>query len=145
MRMTTERLAAWGWVPNLLLRLTIGFMFLSGAVGKLADGDKFAGKLAESGIPIPHLVAPVLAVVEFVAGLALMLGLFARVAAVVLAVTMLGALITTIGPPLWDRYPDAWHFLSNLFYSSEWLLLAILAWLACVGAQGRGAVPKGHG
>nr|WP_264085065.1 DoxX family protein [Kibdelosporangium phytohabitans] len=122
--------------------MTVGFMFFSGAIGKLGDTGRFAATLTESGIPLPHLTAAVLAVVELVAGLALMLGLFARIAALVLAVTMAGALISTIAPPLWDKYPDLWNFLSNFFYSPEWLLLGILAWLACAGAEGRGVVPQ---
>jgi putative oxidoreductase len=140
-RITTDRLATWTWVPNLVLRLTVGFMFFAGAIGKLGDTGTFAATLADSGIPLPRLAAPVLAAVELVAGLALMLGLFARIAALVLAVIMVGALASTIAPPLWDRFPDLWNFLSHFFYAPEWLLLGILAWLACVGAEGRGVVP----
>ncbi|ONI79697.1 hypothetical protein ALI144C_23325 [Actinosynnema sp. ALI-1.44] len=52
-----------------------------------------------------------------------------------------GALVTTIAPPLWDKYSNLWDFPSNFRYSAEWLLLGVLAWLVCVGAGGRGVVP----
>ncbi|UQA90708.1 hypothetical protein [Streptomyces halobius] len=47
---------------------------------------------------------------------------------------MIGALITTVVPPLMGRYPNPWTLLSNLFYQPEWLLLGLLMWLACIGA-----------
>ena len=47
---------------------------------------------------------------------------------------MAGALLTDIGPGLAEKYASAWSFLSNLFYSSEWLLTGLLLFLVCVGA-----------
>jgi putative oxidoreductase len=133
-RRTTDALNNLGWVPNLLLRLTVGFMFFSGAVGKLGDPGKFTAMFVSLGIPAAQVVAPFTAVVELVGGAALMLGLGTRVVSVVLAGDMVGALITDIGPNLAQKYPDPWHFLSNLFYSAEWLLIGLLLWLLCVGA-----------
>ncbi|AHH93608.1 hypothetical protein GCM10010174_30490 [Kutzneria viridogrisea] len=127
-------LRALDWAPKLVLRVTVGFMFLSGAVGKLADLGAFAATFGESGIPLPGVTAPVVAVLELLGGLALVLGLGTRLFALVLAVIMLGALVTTIAPPLLSKYPDPWHFLSNLFYAPEWLLLGLLAWWACTGS-----------
>ncbi|RJQ79781.1 DoxX family protein [Pseudonocardiaceae bacterium YIM PH 21723] len=130
-------LTKFDWLPNLVLRVTVGFMFFSGAFGKLSDTAKFAANLAEYGVPFSHVTAPVLAVVELVGGLFLALGLFTRTTALVLAAVMVGALLSPIAPGLWAKHPNVWYFLSNLFYSSEWLLLGILAWVACVGDQGR--------
>ncbi|MFB7631360.1 DoxX family protein [Streptomyces sp. NPDC056149] len=130
-----ENLGKFAYLPQLVLRVSVGFMFLSGAVGKLADLDGFAGALREAAVPLPlaGVVAPVLAAVELVAGVALMLGIGTRLASLVLGVTMVGALITTVAPPLLDRYPNPWTWLSNLFYQPEWLLLGLLAWFVCVG------------
>jgi len=73
-------------------------------------------------------------VVELVGGAALMAGLATRLVSLVLAGDMVGALITDIGPDLAHKYPDPWHFLSNLFYAPEWMLIGLLLWLLCVGA-----------
>jgi putative oxidoreductase len=133
-RRTTDSLNSLAWLPNLLLRLTVGFMFFSGAVNKLAELDKFTAMFAGLGIPAASVLAPFTAVVELVGGAALMLGLGTRLVSLVLAGDMVGALITDIGPNLAQKYPAPWDFLSNLFYASEWLLIGLLLWLVCVGA-----------
>jgi putative oxidoreductase len=133
-RRATNALNGFAWMPNLLLRITIGFMFFSGAVDKLADIGKFTAMFVGLGIPAAQVLAPATAVVELVGGLALMLGLGTRPVSLVLAGDMVGALITDIGPALAQKYPDPWKFLSNLFYASEWLLIGLLLWLLCVGA-----------
>ncbi|WP_343575050.1 DoxX family protein [Mycobacterium sp.] len=133
-RRITDALDNLGWLPNFGLRLTIGFMFFSGAVDKLRDLGKFTRMFAGLGIPAAQLIAPITAVVELVGGAALMLGLATRLVSLVLAGDMVGALITDIGPDLAHKYPDPWHFLSNLFYAPEWLLMGLLLWLLCVGA-----------
>src|SRR6201993_451786 len=133
-RRITDALNNLGWLPNLVLRLTVGFMFFSGAVDKLTDPGKFTAMFVTLGIPAAQVVAPVTAAVELVGGAALMLGLGTRLVSLVLAGDMVGALITDIGPNLAQKYPDLWHFLSNLFYAPEWLLVGLLFWLLCVGA-----------
>jgi putative oxidoreductase len=122
------------WLANLFLRLSIGFMFFSGAVGKLGDLGKFTEMFNGRGIPGAPVVAPALAIIELVGGLALMLGLATRAMSLVLALDMVGALSTDIGPGLAEKYASVWSFLSNLFYSSEWLLTGLLLFLVCVGA-----------
>jgi putative oxidoreductase len=133
-RRTSETLNNLAWLPNFLLRLTVGFMFFSGAVDKLGDPGKFTAMFVGLGIPAAPVLAPVTAVAELVGGAALMLGLGTRLVSLVLAGDMVGALITDIGPSLAQKYPDPWHFSSNLFYSAEWLLIGLLLWLLCVGA-----------
>jgi putative oxidoreductase len=133
-RRTTGALNNLDWLPNLLLRVTIGFMFFSGAADKLADLGKFTAMFVKLGIPAAQVLAPVTAVVELVGGAALMLGLGSRLVSLVLAGDMVGALITDIGPNLAQKYPALWDFLSNLFYAPEWLLVGLLMWLLCVGA-----------
>jgi putative oxidoreductase len=133
-RRTTDTLNDLGWLPNVLLRVTVGFMFFSGAVAKLGDLGKFTAMFVSLGIPAAQVVAPVTAVVELVGGAALMLGLGTRLVSLVLAGDMAGALITDIGPNLAQKYPALWDFLSNVFYAPEWLLVGLLLWLLCVGA-----------
>jgi putative oxidoreductase len=152
-RRTTDALNDLGWLPNLLLRLTVGFMFFTGAVGKLGDLGKFTAMFVSLGVPAARVLAPVTAVVELVGGAALMLGLGTRLVSLVLAGDMVGALITDIGPNLAQKYTALWDFVSNLFYASEWLLVGLLLWLLCVGAGkasldalvGRRWAPADHG
>jgi putative oxidoreductase len=133
-RRTNDALNNLAWLPNVVLRVTVGFMFFSGAVGKLGDLGKFTAMFVSLGIPAAQVVAPVTAVVELVGGAALMLGLGTRLVSLVLAGDMVGALITDIGPNLAQKYPALWDFLSNFFYAPEWLLVGLLLWLLCVGA-----------
>ncbi|GGM40821.1 hypothetical protein GCM10012275_09700 [Longimycelium tulufanense] len=131
---TTRRLHALGWLPNLVLRVSIGFMFASGAVGKLADLAAFTRLFEQLGVPQASWAAPVVALIELVGGLGLMAGAATRLSALALAAIMIGATLTAVAPPLHDKYPTTWDFLSNLFYSPEWLLACLLAWLVCAGA-----------
>lgn len=57
-RRATDALDSHKWLPNLLLRITVGFMFFGGAVDKLADLDKFIAMFVSLGIPAAQVVAP---------------------------------------------------------------------------------------
>nr|WP_281172525.1 DoxX family protein [Pseudonocardia spinosispora] len=129
-----RRLKECEWLPNLLLRLSVGFMFFSGAVGKLADPTLLTSTLRSAGIPFAGTVSPVLTVVELAGGALLMLGLGTRVVSGVLGSVMVGALVTAIAPPLLAKSPNPWEFLSSLFYQAEWLMIGLFAWLGCAGA-----------
>jgi hypothetical protein len=74
-RRITDALDNLGWLPNFVLRVTVGFMFFSGALGKLDDLGKFTAMFVRLGIPAAQVLAPVMAVVELVGGAALMPGL----------------------------------------------------------------------
>src|ERR1700744_5219158 len=89
-RRITEALNKLDWLPNLLLRLTVGFMFFSGAVDKLGDLGKFTAMFVSLGIPAAQVLAPVTAVVSLARGAALMLGLGTRLVSLVLAGDMVG-------------------------------------------------------
>lgn len=78
-----------------LLRVVVGITFLMHGGQKLFMGfQNVAGFLGSVGIPLPTLAGVVLTLVEFVGGIALILGLLTRYAAALLAVDMLVAIIT---------------------------------------------------
>ncbi len=84
-----------GWGIT-VLRLAVGTIFLMHGGQKLFVWG-FAGVaafLAKLLIPAPALAAPILTLVELLAGLALLLGLYARWAAALLAIDMLVAILT---------------------------------------------------
>ncbi|CAM4195681.1 DoxX family protein [Nocardia ninae] len=123
----------------LCCRISVGLMFLIGAVKKVTDLDWFRDEFVALGAPFPHLTAPVTAWIELVGGALLILGAFTRVAAAALAATMVGALWLSVIPAIGKNFHTFPDRVSNFFYAPEWLLLLILALLVSMGA-GRASV-----
>ncbi len=83
----------------LVLRLFVGAVFLTYGSLKLFGGlEGFAGSLAQTGVPLPQIMAPVVAAVEFLGGVAILLGLGTRLAALLLTGVMIVAMITVTLP-----------------------------------------------
>jgi putative oxidoreductase len=81
---------AWGIT---LLRIAVGAVFLAHGAQKLFVFH-FAGVtqfFTKGGIPLPHVSAVVVTLVEFLGGIALVLGLGTRIASLLIAIDMLGA------------------------------------------------------
>jgi putative oxidoreductase len=83
-----------GWAMT-ILRVVTGVVFLAHGYKKVfVDGlSAFAGYLSQVGVPQTHFFAPLVAGIELAGGLALIVGLFTRWAALVLAVEMLVAAV----------------------------------------------------
>lgn len=118
----------------LIARVSVGFMFASGAVRKVQEPEWFASTFVSAGIPFPELLSVVTAWTELILGVTLILGVLTRVSAVVLAAVMVGAAVTEIVPALLAQYPQPVRFFSNFFYSAEWLLILLLLFVALLGA-----------
>ena len=82
-----------------LLRVVVGSVFLVHGSQKLfIDGiNGVAGTFTQIGIPFPLLSAYLATFAEFFGGLAILLGLFTRLAAIPVAFTMLVAIATVHG------------------------------------------------
>jgi putative oxidoreductase len=78
-----------------VLRVTVGIVFLAHGYQKLFElGFRgVAGMFGHIGIPLPAVTAVVVTLVEFLGGLALVLGAGTRIAAILLACDMAGAII----------------------------------------------------
>lgn len=119
------------WVKNLgllLARVTVGVIFIMAGWMKLQDMSGFISMMEGWGFPAPALLAWVTALVELVGGLAVLLGIFTRVAALLLAVIMLGAILMVhLGNPE-----------AALFSPMDASTVAIALFAACCGLLGSG-------
>jgi len=109
-------------IALLLLRIGVGLIFIVAGWGKLTGIENVQGFFGNIGIPLPGLMAWVVAIVEFIGGIMVLAGAYIRIPAILLAVIMVVAIITTkIGEPFAD-------------YRVDLLLLLMSAALALVGS-----------
>lgn len=82
-----------------LVRAVVGGVFLAHGSQKLFSFSfhGVAGFFAHLGIPAPAFSAVVVTLVEFIGGIALLLGVGTRVAALLLAIDMIGAIVFVHG------------------------------------------------
>jgi putative oxidoreductase len=99
------RMQGWGLA---ILRVVVGIVFLVHGFQKLflMGFDGVAGVMGSLGVPAPGLFAVIVTLVELLGGLALILGLFTRLAAIPLAVDMLVATLTVHLPNGFSVLPN---------------------------------------
>lgn len=114
-------------IPELLARLTIGWVFIESGWGKLHNLAKVTEFFESLHIPFASIQAPFVSGVELIAGSMILLGLFTRLAALPLIGTMIVALITAKREEITD--------ISALLASIEFLYIVILVWLVAYGSQ----------
>lgn len=128
---TIDRIAAGfgGDTAWLLARCFIGGIFVYSGFGKLLALDGFGAMLAKAGVPMPEVMAAVGAAVEFLGGLAIVLGLQTRYAALLMALFTISA--TLISHRFWEfedlaaRKGQSVHFMKNLAILGAFLLLFV--------------------
>ena len=78
-----------------LVRIITGIVFAAHGYQKffIYGLDGATGAFTQMGIPAPGITAPLVAIVELLAGIALIIGLLTRLAALGLAINMLGAIL----------------------------------------------------
>ncbi|MEX0944696.1 MAG: DoxX family protein [Balneolaceae bacterium] len=79
----------------LLLRIGVGVIFIVSGWGKLTGIEGVQGFFGNIGIPLPAIMAWVVAIVEFVGGIMVLLGAYARIPYLLLAIIMVVAVLTT--------------------------------------------------
>ena len=110
----------------LLARIVTGWVFLWSGWGKLNNLPQMIDNFVSWGIPFPHILTPFVSGVEFFGGIFLLLGLFTRISAGALAVTM----IVAIKSAKWDDVDS----LETLLGFDESEYFALFTWLAIAGA-----------
>jgi putative oxidoreductase len=91
---------------TVLLRGAVGGVFLVSGATKFLFDNQGPGRFAKLGFPAAAQLASFIGVVEIVCGAALVVGLFARLAAVPLVIDMIVALVTTKVPLLFGAGPE---------------------------------------
>jgi putative oxidoreductase len=86
---------------TILVRLLVGGVFLSEGIQKFLFPDELAaGRFEKIGFPLPGVLGPVVGGCEVVCGALIILGLFTRIAALVLFIDISMAIISTKIPVL---------------------------------------------
>jgi putative oxidoreductase len=109
--------ADWGNALWLLGRVLIATIFIQSGLGKVTDLAGFTEMLANAGVPMSSVLAPIGALIEFGGGLAILLGLGTRYAALALIVFVAAA--TLISHRFWTYPPEQQegqmiHFAKNV-------------------------------
>lgn len=111
------------WLPPLVARLIVGWVFIQSGSGKLGNLAQVAGFFESVGLS-PSL-AGFVAVTELVAGILLIAGLGTRLASIPLIITMIVALKAVVGPNL--------KGFAALLATQELLFIVLLLWLMIAG------------
>ena len=82
------------WLPPLVARIVVGWVFLWAGWGKLQALPRMTGTFRDLGIPYPEVMTPFVSGVEFVGGILLLVGFLTRIAAAPLIVVMVVAIIS---------------------------------------------------
>jgi putative oxidoreductase len=118
---TLRRWQGWGIT---VLRIAVGIVFAAHGGQKLfvSGFGNVAGFMGKVGIPAPMLAAVVVTLVEFLGGLALLVGAFTRWAAALLAIDMLVAILT-VHLKAGFFLPAGFEFAFTLFAANVALIL----------------------
>lgn len=132
---------------TVLIRIIVGGIFLAeGALKFLYPDALGAGRFAKIGIPYPEAMGPFVGCVEVIGGLLILAGLFTRLAAAVMLVSMAVAVVSTKGPVLVGhafagfslQKLDRYGFLSFVHEArTDLLVIFCLVFLLIVGAGRR--------
>jgi len=120
------RIAAYfAWAGPLIMRLIVGYTFMLTGWGKLTNLPQVTQNFIEWGIPFPNILTPFVSAVECFGGAMLILGLFARIPAAMLAVVM----VVAIKSAKWGDVDS----LETLLGFEEATYFAAFLWLAIAG------------
>jgi len=114
-----------------LVRLSVGTIFLSEGIQKFLFSEALgAGRFEKIGIPMPHLLGPLVGSVEILFGICLAIGFVTRFSAIPLLAVITTAIVTTKIPMLFDK--GFWVMAHEA--RTDYALFLCLIFLISVGA-----------
>jgi putative oxidoreductase len=113
------------WAGPLIMRLIVGYTFMLAGWGKLTHLEQVTENFAGWGIPFPNILTPFVSGVECFGGAMLIVGLFTRIPAAMLAVVM----VVAIGVAKWGDVDS----LETLIGFEEATYFGAFTWLAIAG------------
>jgi putative oxidoreductase len=113
------------WLPPLVARIVVGWVFLWTGWGKLNALPRMIENFRSWGIPYPEVLTPFVSGVEFFGGILLLVGLLTRIAAAPLVVVMAVAILSAKGADI--------DSLETLLGFEEIAYLTLFLWLAIAG------------
>ena len=113
------------WFAPLLMRIYFGYFWTETGWGKIQNLDSFTQHFVEWGIPYPHFSAVVSGYTEWIGGILLMFGLFARIVSIPLMFNMFVAIVQV----KWAKIASIDDFVEM----DEALYMFIFFWLMMVG------------
>ena len=90
----TSRVQGWAAVATTVVRVATGLLFVAISISKFSDRSKEVADFHRFGVPMAGLAVTVVGSVELICGTALVVGLLTRLAALLLALDMIGAIAT---------------------------------------------------
>jgi putative oxidoreductase len=113
------------WLPPLLARLTLGWVFFHSGLGKIQNIDRVIGFFTSLGLPSPIFSAHLVGYTELIAGILLIAGLATRLASIPLIIIMTVAIRTALAEKVTD--------FSSLAATQEYLFIVLMIWLMVAG------------
>jgi putative oxidoreductase len=113
------------WSGPLIVRLTVGLVFVVSGWGKLHNLEQVTAFFTELGIPAAGAQAAFVSTVEFLGGLLIITGLATRIASALLIGVMAVAIWTA-------KWPEI-HGVADLANTIEMAYLAMFVWLLVSG------------
>ena len=93
-QITASRFSGRAAYATTVVRVVSGVVFISVSSGKFVDHMNEAMDFKHYGVPLAEVAVYLVGIVELLGGLLLVVGLFTRLAALLLAVNMVGAIAT---------------------------------------------------
>lgn len=112
-------------------RIAFAALFLPSGLSKAMNLQAFIYSIDGRGVPFSPLMAPLAAALEFLGGLALLLGVQVRVASVLLLVFTL--LATLIAHRFWEYAPGAAHQMQQISFFKNVAIVGGFVFLAAHG------------